>query len=195
MKILEDMNIPYLVKDTFSNKVKLEINESGLLITANLKNQEFLEKFILTKKFWIKNNWKKYELTIGKKIFLGKESPDLNNLNDIELKKFYKKETERIVRGLVEIYNENNKFKIKNIRIKNQKTRWGSCSSIGNLNFNWKLSMAPYEVIEYVVIHELCHRIQMNHSNLFWNEVKKLCPNYKKHSNWLKENHFRLNLL
>ena len=87
-----------------------------------------------------------------------------------------------------------NKFDIKNIRIKNQKTRWGSCSSIGNLNFNWKLSMAPYEVIEYVVIHELCHRLEMNHSKKFWNHVEKLCPKYKTHSKWLSENHFRLNL-
>ena len=55
--------------------------------------------------------------------------------------------------------------------------------------------MAPYEVIEYVVIHELCHRLEMNHSKKFWNHVEKLCPKYKIHSKWLSENHFRLNLI
>ena len=195
MEILESMNIPYSLNHKKSNRIKLEVNESGLLISGNINNYNIIEEFINKKKYWIKQNWKKYELTFGKYIYLGKEKDSLKLLDKSDLKKFYFEETKRIVNGLVEIYNENNKFDIKNIRIKNQKTRWGSCSSIGNLNFNWKLSMAPYEVIEYVVIHELCHRLEMNHSKKFWNHVEKLCPKYKIHSKWLSENHFRLNLI
>ena len=73
------------------------------------------------------------------------------------------------------------------ITIRNQKTRWGSCSSKGNLNFNCLLMLAPSEVLDYVVVHELCHRKQMNHSKAFWSEVEKVLPDYKEARKWLKE--------
>ena len=74
------------------------------------------------------------------------------------------------------------------ITIRNQKTRWGSCSAKGNLNFNCLLMLAPEEVQNYVVIHELCHRKEMNHSSDFWAEVEAIMPDYKKYRGWLKEN-------
>lgn len=78
------------------------------------------------------------------------------------------------------------------ITIRNQRTRWGSCSSKGNLNFNCLLMLAPPEVIDYVVVHELCHRKEMNHSAAFWNEVAKVLPDYKKSVRWLKDEGGRL---
>ena len=74
------------------------------------------------------------------------------------------------------------------ITIRNQKTRWGSCSAKGNLNFNCLLMLAPDEVQNYVVIHELCHQKEMNHSPKFWAEVAKIKPDYEKYRRWLKEN-------
>lgn len=74
----------------------------------------------------------------------------------------------------------------KNITLREQKTKWGSCSSLGNLNFNWKLIMAPPEALDYVVVHELCHLIEMNHSPAFWAQVEKHCPDYKKWRDYLK---------
>lgn len=76
------------------------------------------------------------------------------------------------------------------IAIRCQKTRWGSCSQKGNLNFNCLLMKLPPEIIDYVVVHELCHRLQMNHSRLFWTEVEKVLPDYKKRRKWLKEFRF-----
>ncbi len=73
------------------------------------------------------------------------------------------------------------------ITIRSQRTRWGSCSSQGNLNFNCLLMLAPAEVVDYVVVHELCHRKEMNHSSRFWNEVEKILPDYAVQRKWLKD--------
>lgn len=72
------------------------------------------------------------------------------------------------------------------ITIRNQRTRWGSCSAKGNLNFNCLLMLCPEEVRDYVVVHELCHRKQMNHSPAFWAEVEKVLPDYKNSRGWLR---------
>ena len=74
------------------------------------------------------------------------------------------------------------------IVIRAQHTRWGSCSNKGNLNFNCLLALVPPEVLDYVVVHELCHRKELNHSERFWNEVTKILPDYKVRKKWLKDN-------
>lgn len=76
----------------------------------------------------------------------------------------------------------------RQIFIKNQKTRWGSCSEKGNLNFNLRLVMAPLEVVDYIIIHELAHLKEMNHSKKFWEIVDRFCPNRRKCQAWLKNN-------
>ena len=73
------------------------------------------------------------------------------------------------------------------VRIKDQRSRWGSCSGKGNLNFNWRILMAPEAVCDYVVIHELCHLVHMDHSERFWKLVESVCPDYRRCRAWLKE--------
>lgn len=77
---------------------------------------------------------------------------------------------------------------IKGIRFKNTSSRWGSCSNTGNLNFSTRLLFAPAEVIDYVIIHELAHLIEMNHSDRFWALVEKAMPGYEMQEKWLKKN-------
>lgn len=79
-------------------------------------------------------------------------------------------------------------IQVQQITIKDQKTRWGSCSSLGNINYNWRIIMAPEKVIDYLVVHEVSHRLFLNHSKQFWFLVGTYCPDYQIQRIWLKEN-------
>ena len=74
------------------------------------------------------------------------------------------------------------------IALRDQKTRWGSCSSLGAISYNWRIIMAPPPVLDYLVIHELCHMLQANHSPKYWLEVARWCPDYKNQRGWLRQN-------
>lgn len=80
------------------------------------------------------------------------------------------------------------------VTIRDQKTRWGSCSTSGTLSFNYRLMFAPLRVLDYVVVHELCHLTHMNHSRNFWNLVGSVMPEYKEHRAWLKQHGRELNI-
>ncbi len=91
----------------------------------------------------------------------------------------YKNIAKKIALDKIKHFNAFYNFTFKKISIKNQKTRWGSCSKKGNLNFNYKIALLPKEFADYVIIHELCHLGQFNHSPAFWHLVAKTIPNYK----------------
>ena len=101
----------------------------------------------------------------------------------------YEKISER-----VNWYAQQRGFKYKKVNITSAQKRWGSSSSNGNLNFPWRLIMAPLTVIDYVVIHELVHTVERNHSKAFWGKVKMLMPNYQIHKEWLRKNGYLLRL-
>lgn len=96
-------------------------------------------------------------------------------------------QAKKIIRQRLEVVTRGLGVHYKQVFIKDQKTRWGSCSSQGNLNFNYRLVMAPLPVIDYLVTHEAAHLIEMNHSPKFWALVERICPNYKVQRRWLKE--------
>ena len=73
----------------------------------------------------------------------------------------------------------------RDVRIRDQRTRWGSCSSTGSLSFNWRLALAPFEVLDYVVVHELCHLREPNHSPRFWKLVASRRPGWRRRRDWL----------
>jgi hypothetical protein len=110
------------------------------------------------------------------------------------IRDFYRKKAEEVIRDRLEHFNQHYGFRFHRVAFKDQKSRWGSCSRAGNLNFNWRLIMAPIEVIDYVVVHELCHLGQMNHSSRFWALVEEVMPEHKTHRKWLKDNSAFLSL-
>ncbi|WP_462413161.1 M48 family metallopeptidase [Neobacillus sp. Marseille-QA0830] len=101
------------------------------------------------------------------------------------LKRFYYQQCKALVVKSISCYQSNFKTKPRSIRISDSKTTWGTCDSRQQLTFNWKLAMAPREVIDYVVVHEMCHMVHMNHDRSFWRLVGKIMPDYKEKENWL----------
>lgn len=101
---------------------------------------------------------------------------------------FFKKKAVEAIHDRLQFFNEIYRFPYHKVTFRNQKTRWGSCSRAGNLNFNWRLIMAPIEIIDSVVVHELCHLKEMNHSRRFWSLVEHTIPDHKNRKKWLRKN-------
>lgn len=107
---------------------------------------------------------------------------------------WYKTEAKRKITERVEWCARRFGRSFKSIKITSAEKRWGSCGTSGNLNFSWRLIMAPTSVIDYVIIHELAHLEHKNHSKPFWNSVKVMYTNYERARNWLKQNEGTLNV-
>lgn len=104
------------------------------------------------------------------------------------LLKFFKELARTTITKKTKAYASQYGFEVNKIAIRDQSSRWGSCSSLKNLNFNWRLIFAPTEVLEYVIVHELCHTAQMNHSKAFWDLVSLIKPDWRSSRKWLREN-------
>jgi len=107
---------------------------------------------------------------------------------------WYKKMAYEKILDRVLWYAQKKNITFNKINITNARKRWGSCSSQRNLNFSWRLIMAPLSVIDYVIVHEIIHLEEKNHSRLFWIKVKMLIPEYEKDKAWLKKNSYLLRL-
>ncbi|MEK4713331.1 M48 family metallopeptidase [Sporosarcina sp. FSL K6-5500] len=139
----------------------------------------------------------------GKFLYLGKdrflhELIDSSELNEEvlkrNLKKFYIASCRSIIEERIKIYQKQLKVKPKIIEIVESKAKWGSCSSDKKLTFNYRLAMAPVEVIDYVIIHELCHILHMNHDRSFWRRVGSIMPDYKEKEEYLARHGYSMSL-
>ncbi|WP_461206713.1 M48 family metallopeptidase [Clostridium sp. DL1XJH146] len=153
----------------------LSLNES--------KNSDCIDIILINKK----NNCE--NIIIRKNIEITTTNEDIIKL---ELIRWFKIEASRVINNRVAHYQNIVGVRPIKVKSKEQKKRWGSCTSTGNVLFNWRLIMAPVDVIDYVVVHELCHLIHMNHSKDFWSLVQHIMPDYDIKKKWLKENGFKL---
>lgn len=108
---------------------------------------------------------------------------------------WYKRQAREFIRRRVKRYSELLGIKYNAVKITDARKRWGSCSTKGNLNFSWRLYMAPIRVIDYVVVHEFIHVEIPNHSKEYWNKVRTVMPDYKKHKQWLNDNQKLMSLI
>ena len=121
-------------------------------------------------------------------VAIGSASSRLN----LVLEQWYRMQAAKLIKERADKLSARLGLTYNRIIIRGQKTRWGSCSHKGNLSFNWKLIMAPEPVIDYVIIHELAHLKEMNHTKRFWELVGEHCPRWREHKKWLKDHQTEL---
>ena len=196
-------------------------NAELIVRAPNQISNKKIEEFIIEKSKWINKNKNLMQSRINEMndsdsdyLFLGNiyplikvyEDPNKIDFNGTEfitsienqdkfkssLKSWYKIKFKEIAIPRLNYFSDKYNLKINQVRFKNQKTLWGSCSSKNNINLNYLLVMAPMIVIDYVIIHELVHTVHKNHSENFWNAVEVIMPDYKKAKEWLNKNGYKL---
>ena len=164
----------------------LEVRADGRVILRarkGLSNQAVMD-FVKERQAWIVQKWFETERIRRQKA----ERPPRDYEQNPALEAQYRKEARRRITERAAYFAEKMGVDYGRIAIKAAKTRWGSCSAQGNLNFHWKLILMPPAILDYVVVHELAHRIEMNHSPRFWAQVERILPDYRERRRWLKEN-------
>jgi predicted metal-dependent hydrolase len=165
-----------VVKHPRAKRVKIKVEYSGLVTVV-------LPRFVPIKMadFWVKRN---HDWIVDRLRAIQVKKPKASlskaQVTDLRLK------ARNLIRERLDHFNLYYKYKFLRITIRDQKTRWGSCSSNGTLSFNMKLGLVPIELLDYVVVHELCHLKEMNHSSKFWDLVAKTIPDYRMRRRQLK---------
>ncbi|MBN2617727.1 MAG: M48 family metallopeptidase [Spirochaetales bacterium] len=190
--------------------LRLSITNNGdiLVKSPHFVTKKAIEDFVLQNKNWIERSIEKVKTTEEKFNFNTKEElrfldntykihkgnsinkiftdsnkiyiPLITDINPIVIS-WYKKEAKKEITELVNYYTDILNINYNKIYIKSQKSRWGSCSGLKNLNFNWKIVLTNSRLLHYLVIHEVAHLIEMNHSKAFWDIVNRLDPNHLNH--------------
>lgn len=165
--------IPIIIKRgrTFRGiRIAIRSSNASVVVThGRFVTQGFLNTYLESKREWIEEKVTKLQ-TINP-ILRTKHSKS-------EIKKF-SKEALMLVKSKLEYFNKHYNLEYKKVFIKNQKTKWGSCSSTKNLNFNYKIILLPPHLQDYLVVHELCHLKEFNHGKAFWNLVGEKIPDHK----------------
>ena len=198
--------------------ISIRIDKNKILInTPNFVKEDYILSLLERKKEWIskiilknskqyKNNFvnreafylgKKYKINIKKGlrngVILKNDNLEIlhkrKNFNIKKtLEKWYRLRCNLLIEDRLNYFSKKTNLKYNGFSIRSFKARLGSCNNKKHISFNWKVILMPRQIIDYVVIHELCHIIHFNHSKLFWEEVSNFCPEYKSHKNWLKNN-------
>ncbi|NLL78369.1 MAG: M48 family metallopeptidase [Clostridiales bacterium] len=184
--------IPFLLIKSKRKTWAISVEENGevLLKVPLFATEKEISRILSDKKDWIITHYRKRQEIL-------KNSPQstLTEKQREALKKRYIHAAKEYFPKRVAYFWQYTGGHYERITIREQKTRWGSCSSQGTLSFNWKLMLAPPAVLDYVVVHELCHLKHMNHSRDFWQAVEEVLPEYREQRRWLKEHGSELNFL
>lgn len=171
----------YTIIRSSRKTLALEIRQGGLIVRAPIRaSDKDINEFVTKHKKWIEKNLLK--IKEREKALEGIEPLSMSEIKALADKAL------KVIPNRVKYYAQRIGVTYGRITIRNQRSKWGSCSANGNLNFNCLLMLAPPEVLDSVIVHELCHRKEMNHSDRFYAEVLKVFPDYHKWDRWLKDN-------
>lgn len=172
---LSDEELVYSLRtDSRVKNLRITVSPDGTVVVSRPRriSERVVEQFIHAQIGWIKN----------KLAYFKNQKPALIHPLDTLTRRDYLREreaTRQLVLERLHYFNNFYKFSFKSVSIRNQKTRWGSCSTRGSLSFNFRLGRLPANLRDYIIVHELCHLKELNHSIRFWNLVEKLIPDYK----------------
>lgn len=168
-------NMQYQVIRSARKTIALQILADGTLVVRCPKNttQDRIRQFVADHADWVRKHQA--------------NRPQVTKLTAAQLRALAERAKAELP-PLVALWARRIGVTYGQITIRNQRTRWGSCSGKGNLNFNCMLMLAPAEILEYVIVHELCHRKHMNHSPAFWALVERHLPDWSQRRRWLKTN-------
>ena len=173
-------------KENWINRKKRLIENQIKDVTSNHNKLLYLGNLFPIN---VEQNASKELFFTGEEFIANSIEPDSLSLS---IKKWYKNKFKEIALPRVAYFANKHNLMVNQVRIKNQKTMWGSCSSKNNINLNYLLLMAPMGVIDYVIVHELVHTIHRNHSTDFWDSVESIMPEFQEHKRWLKKNGYKL---
>lgn len=176
------MEITYIIQKSRRRSISVSVlPDNRVLVKAPYGTAErTVQEFLLSKKSWITKH-------IQKQNSQNEKAQELGLLSDEEIRKI-RRQAKKIIPERVGYWAKQISVTYGKISIRLQSTRWGSCSANGNLSFNCLLVIMPEEILDSVVVHELCHRKHMNHSKEFYEEIYRFFPDYERCNKWLKEN-------
>ncbi len=169
---LNDQIIDYTLKTSpRARYMRLTIDQTGSLTVTKPwgLSQRRIEKFIRQKASWVLS-----------RLQARQNQPSYLQRYSHQHYLQHREQARRLIQQKTNQLNANYNFQYQRISVRNQKTRWGSCSAKGNLNFNYRILFLPDRLVDYIIVHELCHLQEMNHSQRFWNLVATVIPEYKE---------------
>ncbi len=177
---LKDQKVPYVLRRSKrAKRMRLAIYCDGSFVVTAPEQLDFtrIEDFIFEKAEWVLK-----KIRVMKK---SGRSPVFARFSQREYEKL-KEKSLYLAKNKIREYNEIYGFKYERISIRNQKSRWGSCSKKGNLNYNYKITLMPEDLADYIIVHELCHLREFNHSKNFWSLVARAIPDYRERRKKIK---------
>lgn len=189
------MEIPqdYIIERKPVRHARINVNEKQevrLIIPKTFSDDE-IQRLLVQKSDWIKEKLAVFqneeilriELPKANILYLGEAHPKPKS----NIEKWYRKEAKNYLSKRIDFLAQKHNFKYNRLFVRDSKNKWGNCSKDKNISLNWRLIKAPVQVIDYVILHELCHTVILKHTQAFWLKLYTVCPEYKEQADWLKK--------
>lgn len=189
------MEIPqdYIIERKPVRHARINVNEKQevRLIIPKTFSEDEIERLVTQKSDWIKEKLAVFQneevlsidLPKANILYLGEAHPKPKS----NIQKWYRKEAKNYLSKRIDFLAQKHNFKYNRLFVRDSQNKWGNCSKDKNISLNWRLIKVPVQVIDYVILHELCHTVILKHTQAFWLKLSTVCPNYNEQAEWLKK--------